>query len=64
MRPAELLRNFMPGDVIVEVQDDPENDSGLIVVFESGYRLVCGSKWRWELPRSEAPRPASTAGGC
>lgn len=49
MRPAEFLQNFMPGDVIAEVQNDPENDAGLIVIFESGYRLVCGASWRWEI---------------
>lgn len=53
MTPGKLLQHFMPGDVVVEVQDDPNNTSGLIVVFKSGYQLICGTGWKWELPKDE-----------
>lgn len=53
MKAAEFLQHFMPGDVIVEVREDLEG--GLIVIFESGYRLVCGPSWKWE--RNEPSKP-------
>ena len=59
MKPGDFLKNFMVGDVVSDVIDTDSQD--LVIVFASGYRLICESThWKWERipdPDEEPPRP-------
>ena len=56
MQPAEFLKHFMLGDVVTDLQMGPDGE--LLVVFDSGYRLVCQrAKWKWERIPGLDPEP-------
>lgn len=49
MKAFDILKVTMKGDMVLDVQEDPNNTDGLVVIFDSGYKLVCGAGWKWEL---------------